>query len=205
MPVIEVKNLENSTVEEINLQNSIFAVEIKPHLFHDFVRMQLSNRHRGTASTKNRKLVRGGGKKPWKQKGTGRARAGTIRSPLWVGGGVVFGPMPRKYKISLPKKVKKAALKGALSLKVKENELYIIKDFVLKEIKTKEFINIMMRLNLKNALIVDGDNEKLLKSSRNISEFKVLHWKGLNVYDILKYKNLVVTKHAVSEIEKRLS
>ncbi len=205
MPVNEVRNLKNNKVEDINLKDNIFATEIKEHLFHDVVRMQLASRRRGTASTKGRALVRGGGRKPWKQKGTGRARAGSIRSPLWVGGGVVFGPTPRSYKFSLPKKVKKAALKGALSLKAKEEKLLVLSDFDLKEIKTREFANIMKQFNLKNALIIDGDNEKLYKSSRNVQGFKVLHWNGLNVYDILKYSNLVLTKNAVSEIEKRLS
>ena len=154
MATAEVININNEKVSEIELNDFVFNGEVKKHLFYEIVKMQLANRRGGNASTKGRSLVRGGGAKPWRQKGTGRARAGTIRSPLWRGGGVVFGPKPRDYSYRLPKKMRKSALRSALSLKFKEGKLKILNSFELSEIKTKSFLKVMDNLNLKNVLIV---------------------------------------------------
>ena len=183
----------------------MFGCEVKPHLLHEVVKMQLASRRRGTASTKTRGFVRGGGTKPWRQKGTGRARAGTIRSPLWEGGGVVFGPHPRDYSYKANKKVKKSALRSALSSKLKENRLFIVESFTLSEIKTKEFTKLLRNLEIENALIIDDRNTNLEMSARNVPSVKVLRPEGLNVYDILKYETLVITQPCVEKITKELS
>jgi large subunit ribosomal protein L4 len=167
--------------------------------------MQLSNRRSGTAAVKHRSDVRGSGRKLFRQKGTGRARRGDIKAPLLRGGGVVFGPDGRNYKYQVPKKVKKLALKMALSSKLNANELMVLDQFKLEEIKTKEFVNVLEALNLNSALIVtDEKNENLELSSRNVQDIKVLRFEGLNVYDILKYRTLVLLEPAVKNIEGRL-
>jgi len=167
--------------------------------------MQQTNRRRGTASTKNRAMVRGGGVKPWRQKGTGRARVGSRRSPLWVGGGTVFGPTPKDYSYSLPKKVRREALKSVLTLKLKEDKITILDSFKLKEIKTNALIQTLRNLDIENVLIIDQDNLNLERSARNIQNAKVLPPEGLNVYDILKYENLILVMPSVEKIEARLS
>ena len=192
-------------VSEIDLDPRIFDSEIKGHLIHDVVRMQMARKRKGSASTKTRSMVRGGGAKPWRQKGTGRARAGTIRSPLWRGGGVVFGPSPRKYDLAIPKKVRKGALRSVLSLRNKEGKVWVLKDFGFEEIKTKNFVRFMEAFDLKNVLIVlDEKNVNVERSARNIPGVKVLRVEGLNVYDILAHENLILVERAVERIQEVL-
>jgi large subunit ribosomal protein L4 len=205
MPAVEIVDNTRNKVGETQLADDIFDADVRPHLMHDVVKMQLANRRRGTACTKGRSDVRGGGRKPWRQKGTGRARAGTIRSPLWRGGGTVFGPVPRDYSYKVPKKVKKSALKSALTQKLKQNRLVVMDALRLETVKTKTFISIMNDMQIPNALIIDTDNPNLELSARNAREFKVLKPDGLNVYDVLRYEYLVVTQGSLEKIGKRLS
>jgi len=202
---VEIYNTNKEKVSQVELDKKTFSGEVNPHLLYEVVKMQLASRRRGTASTKNRSHVRGGGTKPWRQKGTGRARAGTIRSPLWTGGGVVFGPLPRNYSYRVNKKAKKAALRSALSAKLKENKLFILDNFNLKEIKTKSFVTILDTLAIDDALIIDDANINLEKSARNVLGIKVLRPEGLNVYDILKYDSLIITQPCLEKITKSLS
>ncbi|MBW2183740.1 MAG: 50S ribosomal protein L4 [Deltaproteobacteria bacterium] len=202
---MEIYNTNKEKVSQVELDKKTFSGEVNPHLLYEVVKMQLASRRRGTASTKNRSHVRGGGTKPWRQKGTGRARAGTIRSPLWTGGGVVFGPHPRNYSYRVNKKAKKAALRSALSAKLKENKLFILDNFNLNEIKTKSFVTILGNLAIDDALIIDDANINLEKSARNVLGIKVLRPEGLNVYDILKYDSLIITQPCLEKITKSLS
>jgi len=202
---LDIYNTNKEKVSRVELDKKIFGREVNPHLLYEVVKMQLASRRKGTASTKNRSRVRGGGIKPWRQKGTGRARAGTIRSPLWTGGGIVFGPLPRDYSYRVNKKAKKAALRAALSSKLKENKLFILDNFNLAEIKTKFFVTILDNLKIEEALIIDNTNINLEKSARNISSVKVLRPEGLNVYDILKYDSLIITQPGLEKITKSLS
>lgn len=204
MAVFDIYDQEKNRISEIDLDDKIFGAKVDKNLFHEVVKMQLANRRGGNACTKTRSEVSGGGRKPWRQKGTGRARAGSTRSPLWVGGGVVFGPKPRDYSYSLPKKVRRAALKSALSLKVKEGKLLIVENLNLEEIKTKAFVSLLKRLAVEDALIVDSDNVNLERSARNLHTVKVLRPEGLNVYDILKYEYLLLTKQSAEKIQERL-
>ena len=205
MPVLDVQNVNGKKISQIELAGDVFSVPGKSSILHEVVTMQLSNRRSGTASVKHRSDVRGSGRKLFRQKGTGRARRGDIKSPLLRGGGVVFGPDGRNYKYQVPKKVKKLALKMALSSKLNANELMVLDQFKLEEIKTKEFVNVLDALNLNSALIVtDEKNENLELSSRNVQDIKVLRCEGLNVYDILKYRTLVLLEPAVKNIEGRL-
>lgn len=203
---MDVYNTKKEVVSQVKLNPVIFDVEVKEHLFYDVIRMQLANKRLGNSSTKGRSEVRGGGRKPYRQKGTGRARAGTNRSPLWVGGGVIFGPKPRDYSYKIPKKVRKLALKSALTKKTKENKLIILEELVISEIKTKSFIEIVNDLDIKNALFIIHEKDKNLElSSRNIKEVKLLQAKGLNVFDVLKYDTIVITREALNLVEKALS
>lgn len=204
MPVTDVYDTQKKKVSEIYLKDEIFDVEVKTHLISDVIIMQQKNKRRGTASTKNRSRVRGGGVKPWRQKGTGRARVGSRRSPLWVGGGTVFGPTPRDYSYSLPKKVKREALKSVLTLKLKEEKIIVLDNFHLEEIRTKAFKFIMQNFGIENVLIVDGGNDTLERSARNVKYAKVLPPEGLNVYDILRHENLILVKPSLEKIEARL-
>ena len=205
MAVTLVYNIDNDKVGEIELNDSLFMVPVKTHILHEVVRMQRANRRAGTASTKTRAEVRGGGAKPWRQKGTGRARAGTRNSPLWRGGGIVFGPKPRDYSYKPPKKVRRLGLKMALSARFSEENLLVLDDFQLDEIKTKGFVKVMETLNISNGLIViPGSNENLEKSSRNVYGFKVISVAGLNVYDILHHHRLVLLKPSIDQLEERL-
>lgn len=198
-------NLQKKKVGTLELSDAIFAAPIKPQLFYEVTTWQLARRHQGTASTKERSAVRGGGHKPWRQKGTGRARAGTSRSPLWRGGGTIFGPHPRSYGFTLPKKVRRAALRSALSLRYKEGKLLLLKDFPSPEIKTKSFVQAMEGLGITNCLIViNGENLNLERSARNVPWVKVLRHNGLNVFDILKYEHLIIVQPAIEKIEERL-
>ncbi len=187
------------------LPESIFGVPIRPHLLHQTVIMQLNNRRSGTASTKTRGLVRGSGRKPWRQKGTGRARVGSIRSPLWTGGGTTFGPQPRDYSYRLPKKARREALLSALSLRRQDEKIIVIDKLELAETKTKLMLEVLKNLGVESALIVIHESdEKVERSARNLGTVKVLRAEGLNVYDILRYEHLVLTEQALGVIEERL-
>ena len=206
MPTLDVIDRNNQKIGSVELSEDVFGVEVKPHLLHEVVVWQLAKRRAGTACTKGRSEVRGGGKKPWRQKGTGRARVGTRRSPLWRGGGTTFGPKPRDYSYTLPKKVKKAALRGALSAKLGEEKLTVLSGFDLEAIKTKEFVSVLGAIDAANCLVITpGADEVLEKSSRNVPRVKVIRAEGLNVYDILKYDRLVLLQDAVAGIEEALS
>lgn len=205
MSTVSVVNTKNERVGEIELNDGVFNLEVKEYLLHDVVRMQRATRRAGTACTKTRVEVSGSGVKPWRQKGTGRARAGSRRSPLWRGGGVIFGPKPRDYSFKLNRKVKKQALAMAMSARFQEGNLIILDDFTMETIKTKDFVNVMNVLNVENCLIVaDGGTENLHKSARNVNGFKVLPTDGLNVYDILLHKKLVLVQPVIENLEKRL-
>jgi len=205
MAVLSVYDIEKSKVSELEVSDSVFGVPIKEHLIYEAVRMQMASRRKGTASTKGRSDVRGGGRKPWRQKGTGRARVGTIRSPIWRGGGIVFGPKPRDYSYKIPKKARKAALRSVLSLKVKEDKLLILRDFPMEEIKTKKFKEVLDRFELKSVLFVlDKSDPALEKSSRNIRDIKMMRSEGVNVYDLLRYDNLVMLEPSIKMIERAL-
>ena len=205
MAVINVLNSKGKKVSERELADALFNVLPKPGVLHEVVNAQLAGRRSGTASTKRRSEVRGSTRKLFKQKGTGRARRGDIKSPLLRGGGVVFGPKPRSYAYKVPKKVRKLALKMALTCKLQDNELVVLDKFDLSQVKTKDFIKIIQALKVENALIVmDKKDETLELSSRNVPNIKVLRSEGLNVYDILKFKNLVLVEPAINEIEGRL-
>ncbi len=206
MSTVEVKNIKNEKVGEIELNDQIFNLEVKGYLLHDVVRMQRAARRAGTACTKSRSEVRGSGAKPWRQKGTGRARAGSRRSPIWRGGGVAFGPKPRDYSFKLNRKVKKQAVAMAMSARLQEGNLVVLDDFTMDQIKTKDFVTVMNTLDLDTALIVTEEtNENLTKSSRNVNGFKVLNSEGLNVYDILLHKKLVLLQPALTSLEERFS
>jgi large subunit ribosomal protein L4 len=206
MPVVDVKDIKGKKVTTIDLVENIFNVSVKSSVLHEVVTMQLANQRAGSASVKHRSDVKGSTRKLFRQKGTGRARRGDIKSPLLRGGGVVFGPDGRIYAFKVPKKVRKLALKMALSSKLQANELMVLDKFELKQIKTKDFVDLLNGLNLTNALIVTGEkNENLELSSRNVPDIKVLRSEGLNVYDILKYKTLILLEPVVKNIEGRLA
>ena len=205
MTTLAVYDIGNQKVSDINLDDRIFDAKINPTLFYDVVRMDLASQRKGTASTKNKALVRGGGAKPWRQKGTGRARAGSRRSPLWRGGGTIFGPMPRGYSFSLPKKVKRAALRAALSLKRQEGKLILLEDFSLEGFKTRQVLEVLRRFQVQDALIItDEKNSFLERSARNIPGIEVLRYEGLNVYNILNHEHLILLRPTVEKIEGAL-
>ena len=202
MATLAVYDIANQKVSDVEVDERVFGVEIRPSLFYDAVRHDLATQRKGSAATKNRTLVRGGGAKPWKQKGTGRARAGTRRSPLWRGGGTIFGPMPRGYGFPLPKKVKKAALRAALSLKRQEGKLIVLDSFPLEGFKTQKVLEVLKKFQVENALIVTDEKNPLLeRSARNIPGLQVLRHIGLNVYDILNHEHLILLKPAVQRIQ----
>lgn len=204
MPKVAVFNIEGQQVGEISLRDEVFGVEVNQPLLHQAVKVYLANQRQGTKSAKTRAEVRGGGRKPWRQKGTGRARHGTIRSPLWTGGGVVFPPKPRDFSLKLPKKMKRLAMLSALSSKVANNELIVLDQLAMEQPKTKFIANMLKNLKVdKKALIVlKGKDEIVEKSARNIPGVKTTLINNLNVYDILKYDVFVVTKDAVEAIEE---
>jgi large subunit ribosomal protein L4 len=200
--LIDILDNNAMKVSEKELGKAIAGGKINEDLFYEVVKMQLANRRSGTASTKTKGEVSGGGVKPFKQKGTGRARSGSIRSPLWRHGGTVFGPHPRDYSYSVPRKVKKEALLSALRLKVQQGELKIFDSLELKEPKTKSVLDIFKKAKLSNALIVvDGAGKNLKLAVRNLKDFKLIEVAGLNVYDLLNYKELVMTKAALLKVE----
>lgn len=205
MAVCDIYNMDGERVSDIDLVDEVFDVPVKQHVLHQVVTMQLTNKRSGTAATKGRSFVRGGGKKPYRQKGTGRARAGSRSSPLWRGGGVVFGPSPRSYGYKVPKKVRRQALKMALSSKLQDKDLIVVDRLDLETVKTKRFVEVLAALRTREVLIVtDRQNENLEISSRNVPYAKVLRSEGLNVYDILRFKSLILVEPAVNQIQERL-
>lgn len=203
MPSVVMVDQSNKKVKDVELP-ALFGSEIRPHLIHASVVNQLANRRAGTAATKNKAMVSGGGKKPWKQKGTGRARAGSTRSPLWRHGGTCFGPMPRDYSYSLPKKEKRAALVEAIASKVIDNRLVLVSSLDFAEPKTKLVTSLLDTLGVKeNALVlIKSENKNLTLASRNIPSVKVLRMENINVYDLLKYRYLIMTQDALSAIQE---
>ncbi|HZK57000.1 MAG TPA: 50S ribosomal protein L4 [Clostridia bacterium] len=204
MPKVAIYNISGDRISEIELNDDVFGVEVNEYALHEVVKNQLANKRQGTQSAKTRAEVRGGGRKPWRQKGTGRARVGSIRSPIWVGGGVTFAPKPRDYSYKLPRKVRKLAMKSALTTKVNNNEIIVLDELNIWAPKTKEMVAILENLNVdKKALIVtDGKNEAVYKSTRNIPGIKTASVNTLNVYDILKYDKFIITKDAVQKVEE---
>mgnify|MGYP000994652377 CR=1 FL=1 len=204
MPKVAVFNMAGAQVGEIELKDSVFGIEPNKAVVHQVVKAQLANRRLGTASTKTRGEVRGGGKKPWRQKGTGRARAGSRRSPLWKGGGTVFGPKPRDYSIRLPRKVRRLALKSVLSDKVSANDIVVLDELRFEEPKTKRMVEVLDALNVSaKALVVTADGDvNVVKSARNIPGVKPVRADFMNVYDLLAYDKLVITKDAVAKVEE---
>ncbi|MBU2632002.1 MAG: 50S ribosomal protein L4 [Proteobacteria bacterium] len=206
MAAVDVRNSAGEKVSEIQLSEEIFNTPIKKSVLHQVVRSQLVAKREGTAACKTRGMVKGSTRKLFRQKGTGNARAGSVKSPLRKGGGVIFGPTQRSYAIKVPKKVKKLALKMALSSKVEDNTIYVIDAFNLDAIKTKELTQVLKNLALSDLLIVsDAEDTNLMLSSRNIPDIKVIRTEGLNVYDILKFKNLLLVESTIKNIEGRLS
>ena len=203
MANVSVYNIEGKEVGSIELNDAVFGVEVNEHLVHMAVVNQLANNRQGTQSAKTRSEVSGGGRKPWRQKGTGHARQGSTRSPQWTGGGVVFAPKPRDYSFKMNKKEKRIALLSALSSKVAESKIVVLDEFKLDEIKTKKFVEVMNNLKAENALVVlEGENKNVVLSGRNIPSVKVTATNEINTYDVLKYTTLVVTKAAVEKLEE---
>ena len=188
------------------LNETIFGAKTRPHLLHQAVVMQLANRRAGSAATKTKGFVSGGGKKPWRQKGTGRARAGSIRSPIWVGGGTTFGPQPRNYSYRMPRTARREALLSALSLKNREGKIIVVDKFELDEIKTKLMVKALAELKVDSALFVIPQSDvKIERSARNLPKVKVLRVEGLNVYDLLRYEHLILTAGALKRLEEKLA
>lgn len=205
MPTVDVYNTNRDIVGQVELREDVFGVPVKPHVLHEVVLYQLAKRRAGTAKTKGRSEVAGGGKKPWRQKGTGRARAGTGRSPIWRGGGNIHGPIPRSYEMRVPKQVRRLAVKMALSQKLLDRELTVLDHLQLDRIKTKDFAALLNRFELQKTLVVIHEHDEIIeKSARNIPNVKVLRTAGLNVYDLLNYHNLVLSKETVGKIEEVL-
>lgn len=202
MANVAVYNMEGKEVEKIDLSDAVFGVKINEHLVHMAVVQQLANNRQGTQKAKTRAEVSGGGRKPWRQKGTGHARQGSTRSPQWTGGGVVFAPTPRDYSFKLNKKEKRAALKSALTSKAVENKLIVIDELKLDEIKTKNFKQVMDNLEIKKGLVVIDDNQNVVLSARNIPDINTASTNTINVYDIMKAGTLVLTKESAKKIEE---
>ncbi|HCJ08983.1 MAG: 50S ribosomal protein L4 [Clostridiales bacterium] len=203
MATVAVYNTEGKEVDKLELNDAVFGVEINEHLVHMAVVAQLANKRQGTQSAKTRAEVRGGGRKPWRQKGTGHARQGSTRSPQWTGGGVVFAPKPRDYSMKLNKKEKANAIKSVLTSKVNEEKFIVLDEFKLDEIKTKKFVEVMNNLEVAKALVVTKDNDQnIVLSAKNVPDVKTALTNTINVYDILKYDTVVITKDAVAAIEE---
>lgn len=203
MASVSVYNIEGKEVGTIDLNDAVFGVEVNEHLVHMAVVSQLANKRQGTQKAKTRSEVSGGGRKPWRQKGTGHARQGSIRAPQWKGGGVVFAPVPRDYSFKLNKKEKRAALKSALTSRVQENKLIVVEELKFDEIKTKNFKAVMDNLKVNKALVVLGEkNDNTVLSARNIPTIQTTYADSINVYDVMKGGTLVLTKDAVTKIEE---
>jgi large subunit ribosomal protein L4 len=206
MPTVDVFNIQKEKVGELDLKEEIFGVEVKGHVLHEVVTWQLACRRSGTASTKSRGEVSGGGHKPWRQKGTGRARVGSNRSPLWRGGGIIFGPKARSYAYTLPKKVRALALKMALSSKLANGQLVVLEGYPHTAPKTKDFVEVLKTFEMSKALFVTPEaNQALTLSARNVPDVQVMEPAGLNVYDILKHTHLVLLSPVLKAIEARLA
>jgi len=206
MATLAVYDIENRKIGDLELDDRVFNTQVKPSLLHDLVRSYLASARRGTAATKNRSSVRGGGAKPWRQKGTGRARAGSRRSPLWRGGGTIFGPMPRNYGLSLPKKVRTEALKSALSLRHGEGKLTLLNDFPLEGFKTRRVLEILKKFQIDDVLIVtDQARPQLERSARNIPRIDVRRYEAMSAYDILHHEHLILLSPVVQKIEGALA
>lgn len=202
---IAIVSRSNQPVGQVDLPADIFAAPVREHLLYEVVRMQLANRRAGTHSTKTRGEVRGGGRKPWKQKGTGRARAGSIRSPIWVGGATIFGPRPRDYSYRMPSAARRTALRSALSAKLRDGQLKLVDALELEQPKTKLLVQLLKDLDVKSALILTAErNETLERAGRNLPNAKVLRVEGANVYDILRYEHLILTQAGVDALVQRL-
>lgn len=205
MPKLTIVDQKGSEVGDIELAEAVFGIEPNETVLYDAIVMQRASMRQGTHSTKNRSAVRGGGRKPWKQKGTGRARQGSIRSPQWVGGGVVFGPTPRSYSYKLPKKVRRLAIKSALSSKVIDNDLIVLQELTMDAPKTKAFASVLENLSVEKALIVTGTfNEAAALSARNIPGIKIMTATEINVLDVVSHTKLILTKDAVEKVEEVL-
>ena len=203
MANVSVYNIEGKVVGDMELNDAVFGVEVNTHLVHQAVVLQLANKRQGTQSAKTRSEVSGGGRKPWRQKGTGHARQGSTRAPQWTGGGIVFAPKPRDYSFKMNKKEKNLALKSVLTTKVAENKFIVVDGLSFDEIKTKNMVNVLKNLEVKKALVVtDDDNKNVTLSSRNIPGVKTAFTNTINVYDILKYDKMVVAKDVISKIEE---
>lgn len=207
MITLNVYNIENEKINEIGVKASIFGSEVKEHLFYDAVRYQLTKKRSGTASVKNRAAVSGGGIKPWRQKGTGRARAGSRRSPLWTGGGIIFGPTPRSYEHKINKKIQNIALRSAISMKKTEDNLRVIEDFILESPKTRLMKVIFDRLGLTEKCLVVVNIEEhgdIIRAARNLANVKLIDYSGLNVYDILLHQKLIFLRSTLKRVEENL-
>ena len=203
MANVTVYNIEGNEVGTMELNDAVFGVEINEHLVHLAVVRQLANNRQGTQKAKTRSEVSGGGRKPWRQKGTGHARQGSIRAPQWTGGGVVFAPVPRDYEVKMNKKERRAALKSALTSKVQDNKLVVVDSLALAEVKTKEMQKVLTNLKAEKALIVTaGDDQNVVLSARNIADVQTATVNTINVYDVMKHSTVVVTKDAVASIEE---
>lgn len=206
MPKLDLYNIAGESIGEVTLSSKVFGAKVNEALLYEALKAQTSSRRRGAASTKERAQVRGGGRKPWRQKGTGRARAGSIRSPIWKGGGTTFGPRPRDYSYSLPRKAKRKAIKSALSAKFKEKEILILDRMGLQEAKTKKMASILVNLRSgkKPLLVIEEGNEMVRRAARNIEGVKIISPNSLNLYDLLNHNKLILTKEALAKIEEHL-
>ena len=203
MANVSVYNMEGNTVDSMELNDAVFGVEVNEHLVHMAVVQQLANNRQGTQKAKTRSEVRGGGRKPWRQKGTGHARQGSIRAPQWTGGGVVFAPVPRSYSFKINKKEKRAALKSALTSRVQAEKFIVLDELKLEQIKTKEFVKVLNNLKVKKALVILGEQDVIIeKSASNVPDVKTALVNTINVYDIMKYDTVIATKAAVAKIEE---
>lgn len=204
MPKVDLYNMKGEVVGNVQLSDNVFGTEVNNEALHAVVVNQLANKRQGTQSTKTKSEVRGGGKKPWRQKGTGRARQGSIRSAQWIKGGIVLGPKPRSYKYTLPKKVKRIAMKSALTSKVSGNEVLVLDVLALEAIKTKSMVGVLNSLKVDSSalIVLDSNNENVVKSARNIPGVKTAFVNTLNVFDILKYDKFIITKDAAQKVEE---
>ena len=203
MPTVGLFNKEAKQIGDIQLNDNVFSVEVNEHAMHQVVVALLANKRQGTQSAKTRAEVRGGGIKPWRQKGTGRARQGSIRAPQWIKGGIVFAPKPRDYRMSIPKTMRRVAMKSALTSKVRDNEMIVVEDLAFETIKTKQVADMVKAFEAKKTLIITAEsNEVVYKSARNIEGVAVMPVNNINVYDLLKYGKVIITKDAVSKIEE---
>lgn len=206
MATIDVYNLDRAKVDEMNLSDEVFNADVREYLIHEAVKIQLANRRAGTVKVKTRSEVSGGGKKPFKQKGTGGARQGCIRAPHYPGGGVAFGPQPKTYALAMNKKARKAAIKSALSLFYKGNKLTVVNSFDLDTISTKGFVNVLEKFELnKTLLVIDSECRNLVLSARNIKNVKILYADSLNIFDMMKYQNVMISQAAVKKVEGALT